>query len=1275
MWRIFLKVIVGAVSVYAVSSSSIAQSRLDELSNPNAWVSFGPGSGLARGPVYDIVESNGKVWAGHRDGLYSFDGYNWTRVESLPKDITRVEPGKSHPLIVTCEGRLFVGDGAASFHELHPGGSELPVIRATETAPGAYLLVSTANVLYKWHPPARPQRIRKVDFISGQAGFVQTHKSIWWSERFAIVRNPEGLDASPQRFLEDQRRDQKTGNLIIDLVQESGHGESVIFVAHPPALAGVWEWNGKGPLHRRIEEGSSTVAAGDFDPLTKELVVVYNSGDVRIRRNQNWTRLAWVPDPLRGARMLHFSRNGDLWAAGVDSLSLFRANTRWNHQKLPFPNTRNNVHELLAARDGSLWIASQGGVEIHRSDGGVSAVRSIQGTDLDIVTGLNQDTDGNIWISSGATFGGAWRWNGSSWSHFGKAQGLTDQRIHRIVRDRTGILWFCSTGAASGDLPNLAGAFQWDGREFQRWSDESGLLGNQIYSVDRDSTGDLWFFSYHAVSRLHQGQWRHWPKPVVGTNWQIQTGVAPQPDQVYWVDRLHGLYHLDSSGKAESIPTPGLQLLRGIRAASDDTLWITSDQGVGVLRNGVFAKLPQESGLPAARSWPIEVWNGRPCIGFLGMGWACLEKLDASQPHRIQIGASEERDRTLQVSWTTASYWGEIPSDQIETRYSLDGGPWSEWSTSRSAAFRSLWPGIHHIHLQAKGLFAGIAGDVSGEVRFRGPYYLRPEYFTPIVILFASVLFLGVALVRRQQQYSTQLQARESRFRALIEKSSEGVFLLDANARMIYCSPTVERLLGRSESSLIGSENWDLYLPEEVEQVRANIRHMVQDIGVTRQFRRRIRHETLGLRWFELLVTNHLHEPEVRALVVLFRDITEQMAQAESVQRAKEQAEAASRAKSDFLATMSHEIRTPMNGVLGMAELLAATPLDDEQEDYVRTLRASGETLLSLVNDVLDLSRVESGMLVLENAPFDPQALIQEIGALWKPSAQLKGLRFDLDTSNCSGVKLLGDAGRLRQVFSNLVGNAVKFTTTGHVALTGKVWPLDDGQRCFEVEVADSGIGIAAEKLDQVFEKFVQADSSTTRQFGGTGLGLAICKQLVQLMGGTIRAESVAGRGSVFTVRVQFECLVGPLPELVRDPSGPRVEPGLRILLAEDNAVNQKVVLALLQKMGCVVEVAGNGRLAVEMAASTSYDLILMDCQMPELDGIAATIEIRNLEAALTAAQRTPIVAITANAMLNDRELCLTAGMDGFLAKPIDFAGLQKALISFARRPPSAIVQ
>lgn len=416
-----------------------------------------------------------------------------------------------------------------------------------------------------------------------------------------------------------------------------------------------------------------------------------------------------------------------------------------------------------------------------------------------------------------------------------------------------------------------------------------------------------------------------------------------------------------------------------------------------------------------------------------------------------------------------------------------------------------------------------------------------------------------------------------------------------------------------------------------------------------------------------------LNRDAVRRIVGIALDITEQKNALTLLEKSREEAVQANRAKSEFLANMSHEIRTPMNGVLGMLDMLINSPLGEEQRKYADTAYRSADTLLSILNDILDLSKIEAGRMELECVNFDVREALEEVARLFSARVKSKLLRLELAVDQSVFPAVCGDAVRFRQVLVNLVGNAVKFTDVGEVSIKAMQAEQDKNTVLLRLEVKDTGVGIKPEAKEQIFESFIQADPSTTRRHGGTGLGLSISKKLVTMMGGEIGVASEPGKGSTFWFTVRFkkpskQAMKKPrlIAEVFKEADHPRVTgqsgntknlpadqggTNHRILLAEDNSVNQQVIITMLSGLPFTVEVANNGVEALEILSKQSFDCVLMDCQMPELDGYEATKLLRERENR-TKSPRIPVIALTANAMQGDREKCLASGMDDYLPKP-----------------------
>ena len=571
------------------------------------------------------------------------------------------------------------------------------------------------------------------------------------------------------------------------------------------------------------------------------------------------------------------------------------------------------------------------------------------------------------------------------------------------------------------------------------------------------------------------------------------------------------------------------------------------------------------------------------------------------------------------------------------------------------------------------GLLALTFGMVVAMNLFPPAPALIPRITFFMLVVSAVGLILG-AVVTERLRIGNELQARTSYLNSLIANSPLGIIVLDQKGKVELTNPAFQKLFlrdpaGESVSSTFTGAD---HTPAVSAQVLSG-----------RAFRGTVQHQRKDGKVLDLdlqavpLVVNGVQ----RGALGIYTDISEQIKaseaqrqQAQSLRRmvaelsiAKEAAETANRTKSEFLANMSHEIRTPMNGIIGMTELALDTKLTQEQREYLGMVKSSAGSLLSLINDILDFSKIEAGKLDIESVDFSLRNTLGDVTSTLRMRVQQKGLKFACHIPLELPDALVGDPSRLSQIVINLVGNALKFTATGEVAVRVAMEAETADQAVFHFSVADTGIGISQEKQKLIFEAFTQSDSSTTRQYGGTGLGLSISSRLVALMGGNIWVESQPGQGSTFHFKLKLGLQKFPAspPPLTADGPAPLQVPTedqrrFKILLAEDNVVNQKVAVRFLEKRGHTVVLAESGKKALDAWRKQTFDIILMDVQMPEMDGFEATARIREREK--SSRKHIPIIALTAHAMVGDRQRCLAAGMDDYVSKPINVDDLVAAI-------------
>ncbi len=545
----------------------------------------------------------------------------------------------------------------------------------------------------------------------------------------------------------------------------------------------------------------------------------------------------------------------------------------------------------------------------------------------------------------------------------------------------------------------------------------------------------------------------------------------------------------------------------------------------------------------------------------------------------------------------------------------------------------------------------------------------------------------------------TSLRRSEQRYRVLTETTGDWVWEIDAEGRYAYASPKIKDLLNYEPEEVLGKTPYDLMPPDEAKRIATLFRRIIArrvpfvalENTLLHKNGSRVVVETTGAPFFDAegrFLGYQGCDRDVTDRKRAERELKEYSAALESTNKKLESfydaARAATKAKSDFLANMSHEIRTPMTAILGYADILLGSLRNPDDLEAVQTIKRNGVYLLDLINDILDLSKIEAGKLDVNQTSCSPWAVLSEVVSLMRVRAAARNLSLEMECPGPIPATIQSDPLRLQQVLINLVGNAVKFTSAGQVRVVAHLIEGDEGQAKMQFDVTDTGIGMAADQMARLFQPFAQGDSSTSRKFGGTGLGLVISKRLAEILGGDITVRSVVGKGSTFSLTVA----AGPLHEVPmitnlaeaihhtrptsQPPDDAPVKLACRLLLAEDGPDNQRLISLLLRKAGAEVELAENGRIALDLALAAgregaAFDLILMDMQMPVMDGYEATRRLR--AEGFTA----PIIALTAHAMAGDRERCLEAGCDDYISKPVERTSLLTIVARHLKNPASSL--
>ena len=1270
------------------------------------WIHFTERDGLPSKQVYSLLEAEGgTTWAGTFKGLAWYDGYRWHSVgedDGLPE----ISPSFMHHrsgggLFVVCRNRLYTGDQEGFQHIQLP----FDLKDAAGFADGSLLLYS-GTALYRYGDA----ELSPVAGPAGLPGKAYTKLSqtrpgkIWLQTAKAIYR-----------FEEDRWVLENSGRKFGHITEDSA-GRRFGSILVPLEDRGLWMWE-PGEPPQRYPEGRIDLIEFFAASADGRLVVVYESGDILVRWDQEWALLNPLPEQMKYILSIGFRANGDLWVGTEKGLFFHRLSSRlWTQWKKGAESLRNRVDEILVAGNGVVWLGTDAGIEIRHPDDTVEWVDNIGAIDLSIITGLAEDAQGHVWISSGSRGKGAHRWDGRTWSFFGPEQGLGARKIHRIHRDRAGRLWFLGLAfGGEGTSKDANAVYVYQDGQFSPFQLEGELGEGRVYSFAEGLDGSRWFGTINGLLRWREGEWSRWNiegsahlREGEWTPWNVEQALkndrifvlaVDTTGRLWFGDQYQGLGYVDSGYGPRYLTTEdGLinNEVWDLEVDAEGTLWVATRGGLCSYRDGIWSHFGPASGLEARELWPLATSAEHLYIGTAGEGAYILEFGEADQHlPRVDIDHPLMDQNRVVLRWQPYAHWGRQASNQIRTRYRLDRGAWSEWSNRREAVLEGLGAGQHVFQLQGASLF-GLVDTTGYSAAFSipYPYYRQASFIFPVGGLLIAVLGLLIVLVERRRRHNVALSLSEARYRSFFEESPIALWEHDYSALMEYLDSLqelgTEALRTRLERSYravykglrlvqitdVNRATLELFQARGRDDLRAKLTRIFrrdslpafrEGMLALAQGQTRFSHETVaydmsGQRLNIILsfVVAPGHGQALQRVLASMLDVTPQKKAAEQMQRSMWAAEEASQAKSEFVANISHEIRTPMNAIIGMTELVLDSELKASQRDYLEGVKVSADTLLTLVNSVLDLSKIESGKLMLEISDLSLRDTLQEAVHTLSLRAREKGLALNFRVAPAVPEILRGDPLRLKQIFINLLSNAIKFTAEGEVAVEVGCETAGDKEVDLHMIVRDTGIGVPAAKQETIFEAFTQADSSTTRQYGGTGLGLSITAQLVHMMNGRIWLDSEEGQGSTFHIVVRLE-----VPSEAGKALPPRhgfnsttpldeaayTLPTLRVLLAEDNELNQKVAVGMLERMGHSVDIVANGIDTLDMLERKDFDLVLMDVQMPELDGLEATAAIRARER--ERGGHIPIVGLTAHAMTGDPERCLAAGMDDYAAKPI----------------------
>jgi signal transduction histidine kinase/ligand-binding sensor domain-containing protein/ActR/RegA family two-component response regulator len=896
---------------------------------------------------------------------------------------------------------------------------------------------------------------------------------------------------------------------------------------------------------------------------------------------------------------------------------------------------------LTIGPDGAVMVPTDKGLAIKR-DGRWTLLDESGGLSTPVTTAVLRDRQGSLWVGS-AGRGLARCLGNGEWEGWTQAQGLPSNMIWNILRDKKGALW---VGTGKG-LARLEGQ-----PPLRTWTSRDGLGGENVRWLGETSDGAIWAITKPGwLSRID---------PTTGTVRPVrkQDGLqAETPNRALvdhagrlWVAANTGLFRNDTptSSYRFVLANPPDALVKGAWSVSEDklgTLWTVGPDGLWSFKDGRWRRYLKADGLLSDHPY-IVLTASDNSLWLRHRYDAGVERVDVegdrivrstaivpTGPGSVDVTAFHGFD-AFGDFWRGTATGVSVLRSGLWTQYSAeDGLIWDDcngeafWADSDGSVWVGTSGGLAHFRPRSRRPAEPMADPILRGVEIhKSPRLVR--------FSFSSLNYQYEQAVRFSYRLDSGPWTETAERSVSVAGIGPGRHRLEIRSRVRYGPYSPKLALGELDVEPYWWESWWF-------RVLAALAAVGLVYGSVLWRHRALRRRNAAL---EQAVKERTAELEAERARVL---------------KEKHRADAASEAKGQFVANMSHEIRTPLNGLLGLSNLLVGIKGPAELEETVGLIHSSGQVLLGVINDVLDFSKLEAGKVELNIAPFELRRALEQAVGLFRATALEKGLQLIADLAPDLPTWVAGDEIRLRQVVQNLVSNAVKFTPSGQIALSAQVEGREAATYLIGIEVRDTGIGIPPDRMKRLFSAFNQVDSTISRRFGGTGLGLAISKSFVELMGGSIEVQSQPGVGTTFRFAVRLSHASAPGAVIV-DQSAIQDVTKLRVLLVEDNKVSQLVGLKLLRKLGVAADLAEDGAQAIAAAMRKTYDLILMDVQMPAVDGIAASREIR---AQLTGGRQPFICGLSAHATRDFQELCQRAGMDEYLTKPLDYEKLRKLLV------------
>ncbi len=1085
--------IVFLIRMIIICASTVG-AQTDIFNESWRWAHFTTESGLPSNNIYNIIETaDSTLWALSDAGIAWYDGFQWINVPIVKSMLANYSGQISdycRDSVIYYFGGICKG-GKSGFSNILISDSSH--IHNAVYLSGDTILVHVNNSLYylndnKLQPLDVSQKVtngKVFKILRTKAGrvWVITKEGIyrWEESKWRLIFRTNGELPFPPN------------------ITENVNGVALIHIELPMKYRGFWQWLPDRQIVQRLEgtaEGIRNIAMAQ----SGDIVAVYHSGEVRTRSGLSWSTSPILQSKTKHVNDIFYRKNGDLVIATADGIHYFRASSsRWRVLRYGVPNTWEAVNEIVASRSGDIWFATGNGIVVESRDGTMKLITHVDKVPMVSVTGLAEDRDGSVWISSGGSFNGAYRWDGKRWKHFQIDNDSVETRFHKIRKDRDGNLWFLGISKlANPPEAQNPGAFMYDGKKFIRWGTEHGLLHGRVYAFAQSVDGALWFGTHLGICKWKHGEWKHWTKAQGLRTDHIFTLAVDKRNNVWFGHQVYGfgLGCIDSSGRVRYYTkSAGLinDFVWEVKADSQDVLWISTEGGLASYDQGVWSRFDENTGLHYNLLWPILPLGHEVYVGTRGQGVAILNRQEsATAPPRIIIDKPIVDQQNVYLKWRAFSYHGEMSENEILTRCRIDDEAWSEWSKNHALNLDNCLSGDHTIFVEARGLFRDYIGEGSNAAfNVPPPLYLHPFILSSAVFVFLGLIIFTIVFVVRKRRHDSELRQREAKFHAVTEMTYSAIFICKDDLSIIFSNSGMERMTGYTKTELQDMKATDLFSPEYRSAFIIKDRNYSKDIDVPHRAEFEILKKNGAKRYIDLSWGSVTFQG-IPAIIGTAFDVTERK-RAEI--RIKALASELSSTEQRSRRRMAAFLHDKIGHALALSKMKVEALLQASQQPIARQ---SAEEVYALLRDAIKTTRAftfELSPPILYDLGLVPAIdwLIEELQKQQKISISLH--------KPISKFRLADDVRNvLFEGTRELLINSVKHGRAKIIDVS-----IAQQDSMVTIAVRDDGAGFDVSRIDQL-------------QTGHKSFGLYNLKERLKDINGRMEIESSPGRGTAVRI-------------------------------------------------------------------------------------------------------------------------------------------------------------